>query len=235
MVVIVFGSGGQLGKAIQSISTSSSINFHFFDSKQVDITKLVDVESVFLRLRPDFCVNAAAYTAVDQAEVEQDKAELVNRLGVLNIAQSCVKHNTTLVHISTDFVFDGEKNEPYLETDPTNPQGAYGRTKREGELGIVHSMKKYFIIRTSWLYSEYGHNFKKTMLRLVREKESLSVVNDQIGSPTNAIDLAEAILVIANSKSANFGIYHYSNQGSTSWYGFAKKIFEVIPFWDTML
>ena len=237
MVVLVFGANGQLGQAIQYLSTNysnehfkkdtDSVQFHFFDSNQVDITNINAVESTFRVLKPDFCINAAAYTAVDKAEIEEEKAYLINVIGVKNIIQSCLTYNTSLVHISTDFVFDGKKTAPYLETDLTNPQGVYGVTKREGELEIIHSLKTYFIIRTSWLYSDFGNNFKKTMLKLANEKDQLSVVNDQIGSPTHALDLAEVILKILFSKSTNYGIYHFCNEGNTSWFGFAKKIFEL--------
>jgi dTDP-4-dehydrorhamnose reductase len=226
MVVVVFGASGQLGKAIQSVCSSTGAQFHLFDSVEVDITKSDIVIATFKRLSPDFCINAAAYTAVDKAEVESEKADLINHIAVENIASACLMCGTTLLHISTDFVFDGEKKEPYLEEDETNPQGIYGLTKRQGELIIVKAMTKYFIIRTSWLYSDYGNNFKKTMLRLAKEKESLNVVSDQIGSPTNAVDLAEVLIKIIFSNSTNYGIYHFSNEGSTSWYGFAKKIFE---------
>lgn len=237
MVVIVFGANGQLGQAIQSISTNFSIQhfkkntdniqFHFFDSNQVDITNINAVESTFNAVKPDFCINAAAYTAVDKAELEVEKAHLINVIGIKNIIQSCQTYDTSLIHVSTDFVFDGIKTTPYLETDTTSPQGVYGVTKRKGELEIIHSLKKYFIIRTSWLYSDFGNNFKKTMLKLANEKDQLSVVNDQIGSPTHALDLAEVILKILISKSTNYGIYHFCNEGNTSWYGFAKKIFEL--------
>lgn len=227
MVVIVFGAGGQLGKAIQSISKNSNIHFHFFDSQQVDITNSEMVNDSFDRLKPNFCINSAAYTAVDKAETEMEKADLINHIAVRNIINACLKHDTTLLHISTDFVFDGEKNEPYLETDQTNPQGIYGLSKRNGEIEITLSMAKYFIVRTSWLYSDFEQNFKKTMLKLAKERESLNVVNDQIGSPTHALDLAEVLIKILESKSVNYGVYHFSNEGSTSWYGFAKKIFEI--------
>lgn len=237
MIVIVFGANGQLGQAIQSISTNFSkhhfkkntdnIQFHFFDSNQVDITNINAVESTFKLVKPDFCINTAAYTAVDKAEIEEEKAHLINVIGVKNLIQSCQNYDTSLIHVSTDFVFDGIKNEPYLETDPTNPQGVYGVTKRKGELEIIHSLKKYFIVRTSWLYSDFGNNFKKTMLKLANEKNQLSVVNDQIGSPTHALDLADMILKILSSKSKNYGIYHFCNEGNTSWFGFAKKIFEL--------
>jgi dTDP-4-dehydrorhamnose reductase len=227
MTVIVLGAAGQLGQAIQFISLKHTIHFEFFDSHHLDISNSEMVSAAFDKLKPDFCINAAAYTAVDKAEVETEKADLINRIGVKNIAIACLNHNTTLLHISTDFVFEGEKNVPYLETDPTNPQGIYGISKRNGEIEIERSMSKYFIVRTSWLYSDFGHNFKRTMLKLAKEKESISVVNDQIGSPTNAIDLAEILVKILQSKSANYGIYHFSNEGTTSWYGFAKKIFEL--------
>lgn len=227
MIVIVLGAAGQLGQAIQSISSNTAIQFHFFDSHQLDITNSEKIHVVFDALKPDFCINAAAYTAVDKAEIEIEKADLVNRIAVKNIVNACVKLDTTLLHVSTDFVFDGEKNLPYLESDAANPTGIYGVSKRNGEIEIERSMSKYFIVRTSWLYSDFGQNFKKTMLRLAKEKERLSVVNDQIGSPTNALDLAEVLVNMLQSKSVNYGIYHFSNEGNTSWYGFAKKIFEL--------
>ena len=226
MIVIVLGAAGQLGKAIQSISSNSTFQFIFFDSHQLDISNGEMVEAAFERLKPDFCINVAAYTAVDKAETEKDQADLINHFAVKNIALACQKHDTTLLHISTDFVFDGEKKSPYTESDQTNPQGIYGLTKRKGEQEIESSVTKYFIVRTSWLYSDFGHNFKKTMLKLAQEREILNVVNDQIGTPTHAVDLAKALLIILQSKSTNYGIYHYSNEGNTSWYGFAKKIFE---------
>lgn len=227
MVVIVLGAAGQLGQAIQSISSKNAIEFNFFDSHQLDIANSIKVNAVFERLKPDFCINAAAYTAVDKAEIEVEKADLVNRIAVKNIISACQKQYTTLLHISTDFVFDGEKNTPYTETDQTNPQGIYGVTKRNGEIEIAQSMTKFFIVRTSWLYSDFGSNFKKTILKLAKERENLNVVNDQIGSPTHALDLAAALVKIIQSRSINYGIYHYCNEGSTSWYGFAKNILEL--------
>jgi dTDP-4-dehydrorhamnose reductase len=227
MVVIVLGAAGQLGQAMQSISSNNAIEFNFFDSHQLDITNSEKVNAVFERLKPDFCINAAAYTAVDKAEIEVEKADLVNRIAVKNVISACLKQDTTLLHISTDFVFDGEKNTPYTETDQTNPQGIYGVTKRNGEIEIAQSMTKFFIVRTSWLYSDFGSNFKKTILKLAKERENLNVVNDQIGSPTHALDLAAALVKIIQSRSINYGIYHYCNEGSTSWYGFAKKILEL--------
>ena len=228
MVVIIVGAGGQLGQSFQSIANDyPEIEFHFFSRSSLDIISKLNLEDVFKVLKPDFCVNASAYTAVDKSESEPEQAHLINVEGVKNIAETCLNFNTTLIHISTDFVFDGKKNSPYTEEDETNPQGVYGKTKREGELEIIRILKKYFIIRTSWLYSQFGNNFMKTMLKLAQDRDSLGVVNDQIGSPTHAVDLANAILKVILSSSTNYGIYHYSNEGKASWYDFAKEIFEV--------
>ena len=164
---------------------------------------------------------------MDKSESEQEQAHLINVVGVRNIAQMCQDFDTTLIHVSTDFVFDGSKNSPYTEDDVTNPQGVYGKTKREGELEIIRILKKYFIIRTSWLYSQFSANFMKTMLRLAQDRDTISVVNDQIGTPTHAVDLADVIIKVILSSSTNYGIYHFSNEGKASWYDFAKKIFEV--------
>ena len=232
MVVLVTGAGGQLGQSLQFIAKKyPEINFVFCDSKKLDITNKFAAEAVFNKTKPDFCINAAAYTAVDKAEVEYEKANLINVTGPKNLAEICKHHNTILLHVSTDFVFDGIKKTPYKEIDNTNPNGVYGQTKLDGELAIQAIWNKHFIIRTSWVYSQFGNNFMKTMLRLASERESLSVVNDQIGTPTNAIDLAEVLIkIIRTTKNKptndNFGIYNFSNEGQCSWYDFAKKIFE---------
>jgi len=228
MVVVVVGANGQLGQALQHIAVDYlTVQCHFFSSNEIDITQIATIEKVWLQLKPDFCINAAAYTAVDKAESETEKATLINVDGARNLATICQQFNTTLLHISTDFVFDGSKTTPYTESDTTNPQSVYGTTKRDGELAIINTMQAYFIIRTSWLYSQFGNNFMKTMLRLAHERTSLSVVDDQIGAPTHAIDLAAMLMTIIQSKSTAYGIYHFSNQGNTSWYGFAQKIFEL--------
>ncbi|PWA06955.1 dTDP-4-dehydrorhamnose reductase [Flavobacterium psychrotolerans] len=228
MVILVTGASGQLGQALQFIAGKySGIQFHFCSSSDLDITKKQAIEDVFKATNPNFCVNAAAYTAVDKAESEPEKAHLINVDGAKNLAETCKFFNTTLIHVSTDFVFDGYKNLPYTEIDHTNPRGIYGKTKREGEQKIAENLIEHFIIRTSWLYSQFGNNFMKTMLRLAQDRDSLSVVNDQIGTPTNAIDLAEVIIKVIFSNSKNYGIYHFSNEGSASWYDFAKKIFEI--------
>ena len=235
MVIAVTGASGQLGQAIQSLSTSyPDHQFYFFTSAEVNITQKATIEKAWTEIHPDFCINAAAYTAVDKAESETESAYQINEVGVKNLAEVCQKHQTVLIHISTDFVFDGQSQIPYLETDQTHPQGVYGASKLAGEQAIAAVCEKYFIVRTSWLYSQFGHNFLKTMLRLAAEKPQVSVVNDQIGSPTHALDLAQMLLTMCFKPSQNYGIYHFSNQGSTSWFGFAQKIFEVYQL-DTPL
>ncbi len=231
MVVLVTGTNGQLGQSLQFISGNyPEINFVFFSSAELDITNLENCKSIFTKYNPTFCINTAAYTAVDKAETEVEKAEQINAIGAQNIAEVCKENNTILIHISTDFVFDGNSNIPYIEKDIPNPSGVYGQTKLEGEIAIQNTWEKHFIIRTSWVYSQFGNNFMKTMLRLSSERETLSVVNDQIGTPTNAVDLAETILkIICHSElvsESNFGTYNFSNEGQCSWYDFANEIFK---------
>lgn len=233
MVVLVIGGYGQLGQAIQKTATNTNeITFIFATSQEIDITKKDTIEKAFSTHNPHYCINAAAYTAVDKAESEQEKAFEINVVGVKNIAEICLKHNTILIHISTDFVFDGLKEFPYTEKDIPNPTSVYGMTKRNGELAIETTLKKFYIIRTSWVYSEFGANFMKTMLRIAKERETISVVNDQIGTPTYAVDLAKCLIKIIKTNhnqptTENYGIYHFSNEGYCSWYDFAKKIFEL--------
>ena len=233
MVVLVTGANGQLGQSLQFIEEKyPEIEFVFCDSKKLDITNYDNVNAVFEEFIPDFCINTAAYTAVDKAESDPENAYLINVLGPQNLAKVCKINNTILVHISTDFVFDGTNKAPYTESDSPNPTGVYGQTKLDGEEAIRELWEKHYIVRTSWVYSQFGNNFMKTMLRLASERDSLSVVNDQIGTPTNAVDLAEALLKICVSNKQqtttnNFGIYNFSNEGQCSWYDFAKKIFEV--------
>ncbi|MGE4346103.1 MAG: dTDP-4-dehydrorhamnose reductase [Flavobacteriaceae bacterium] len=232
MVVLVTGGNGQLGQALQKTAkTNSDIQFVFTDSKTLDITDKESCERVFKQITPNFCINCAAYTAVDKAESETDLAYQINVVGVKNLAESCQKHHTTLIHISTDFVFDGEKTTPYTEEDTPNPKGFYGKTKLEGEQEVQKILNAYFIIRTSWVYSKFGNNFYKTMLRLASERNSLNVVNDQIGTPTNANCLAKVIIAIIQHPTTNiqpsYGIYNFSNEGICSWYDFAQNIFEL--------
>ena len=233
MVVLVTGGSGQLGQALQSIEKNyPEIDFHFFSSSQLDITNPEQCQAIFEKVKPDFCINAAAYTAVDKAETESDKARSINVTGCENLAKACKENNTILLHISTDFIFDGTATQPYSEESIPNPTGVYGQTKLDGEKAIQAILDHYFIVRTSWVYSEFGSNFMKTMLRLGSERDTLSVVNDQIGTPTNAVDLAEALINITQTynlqpTTGNFGIYNFSNEGQCSWYDFAKKIFEI--------
>ena len=232
MIVLVTGSNGQLGQALQSRSKDfPDIQFVFCNSSELDITKEEICFSVFKEVKPNYCINAAAYTAVDKAETASDEAYEINVKGVENIANACKEYNTILIHISTDFVFDGESNKPYLEKDIPNPKSVYGRTKLYGEQKIQKIWDKHFIIRTSWVYSQFGNNFMKTMIRLGNERETLSVVNDQIGTPTNAIDLSVSLIKIVlftkEKQCDAFGIYNFSNEGNCSWFDFAKEIFRI--------
>lgn len=231
MVVLVTGANGQLGQSLQFISKNyPKIDFVFCDSKDLDITNFENVHTIFEKHKPQFCINAAAYTAVDKAESEPENATAINVTGAKNLAEICKKHDTILVHVSTDFVFDGNSNVPYTEIDIPNPTGIYAQTKLDGEKAIQAIWNKHYIVRTSWVYSQFANNFMKTMLRFGRERDTLSVVNDQIGTPTNAVDLAKTLveMVIKNNSHnlENFGIYNFSNQGQCSWYDFAKAIFE---------
>ena len=224
--VLVTGANGQLGKSIKRISSNfKELKFVFTDVDELDITNSKEVNTHFASNKIEYCINCAAYTAVDKAEEEFDKAFLINATAVKNLAEACKTSGTVLIHVSTDFVFDGTKSTPYTEEDTPNPISVYGKSKLKGEEYIQETLDSYFIVRTSWLYSEYGNNFVKTMLRLSETRKQISVVNDQIGSPTYAGDLAEFILKIVSSESTAYGLYHYSNLGAISWYDFAVEIF----------
>jgi len=226
--VVVTGANGQLGQCLQELAkTDKELHYTFVSSKELDITNKKKVETFFNQNKFDYCVNCAAYTAVDRAEEEVDKATLVNVLGVENVAKSAKKNKVVLIHISTDFVFDGKASLPYTEIDASNPVSIYGKTKLEGERKIQDTLANYFIIRTSWLYSEYGNNFMKTMLKLGADRADLNVVNDQTGTPTYAKDLAKVIRDIIRDTSEDYGLYNYSNAGATTWYDFAKEIFKL--------
>ena len=233
MVVLVTGANGQLGQAIQSVAGNfPSIDFVFCSSVELNITDKSNCKTIFEKYKPQFCINAAAYTAVDKAESEPEKAFAINVTGAQNLAAVCKLNDTTLLHVSTDFVFDGLAIQPYSEEAIPNPTGVYGETKLQGEQAIQSTWEKHFIIRTSWVYSQFANNFMKTMLRLASERDSLSVVSDQIGTPTNAVDLAECLLNIITfdfrlSTFDCYGIYNFSNEGDCSWYDFAKEIFKV--------
>ena len=228
MNILVTGSKGQLGQEIKKLSPGLGYEFFFTDVEQLDITNADQVKNYVSRHEIAVIVNCAAYTAVDKAESEAKKAELINKIGAANLANASREFGTTLIHTSTDFVFDGSKKTPYVETDKTNPLSVYGTTKLDGENEVINNASTFVIIRTSWLYSEYGNNFVKTITRLAKERPELNVVSDQIGTPTYASDLAKAIIqIIPNIKKGTKEVFHYSNEGKTSWYDFAVKIVEL--------
>ncbi|MDC0571654.1 dTDP-4-dehydrorhamnose reductase [Flavobacteriaceae bacterium] len=225
--ILVTGGNGQLAQCLKDVvKHHKNLAVDFQDLPDLDITNKQQLESYFSNNELDYCINCAAYTAVDLAEEQSDLAYAVNAEGPKNLAEVCKKYQVKLLHISTDFVFDGNKQTPYLETDMPNPLGVYGASKWQGERYIQEIMEEYFIIRTSWLYSEYGNNFMKTMLKLSETREEISVVSDQFGSPTYAGDLAEVLIKIVLYSSISYGIYHYSNGGIVSWYDFSVEIFK---------
>lgn len=228
--ILITGGDGQLGNAIKSASKKfKTLQLVFTDLSDFDITKPISIDKYLDGANFDFIVNCAAYTAVDKAEEDQDLAFLINAKGPENLAIACAKQHIKLIHISTDYVFDGTSHIPYIESMDTNPPSVYGQSKLAGEEAILKNSKSSIIIRTSWLYSEFGNNFLKTMLRLGADRDTLSVIFDQIGTPTYAGDLAEAILniIVSEKKTSTNEIYHFSNEGVISWYDFAKEIMEL--------
>lgn len=226
MKILVTGANGQLGSEIKGLATShTSHQFTFVDIAEMDLGNDQAIANFFQDKRFDFVINCAAYTAVDKAEEDYALAYRVNADAVKAIALECAKAGTTLIHISTDYVFDGNGNTPINEMATTNPLSVYGKSKLEGEGYALSLVENAYVIRTSWVYSTFGKNFVKTIAKLARERESLNVVNDQIGSPTYARDLAVALLIIVDKivkgESHKPGIYHYSNEGVISWYDFA--------------
>ncbi len=230
MNILVTGCNGQLGTELQKISTSDMEHHWLFtDVDTLDICNKEAVERCFSAHNIDVCINCAAYTAVDKAEDESELAERINAYAPQVLAVTCLKHNALLIHISTDYVFGGDANEPYKVDDPINPQSVYGRTKAEGERLIRESGCNYFIIRTAWLYSATGKNFVKTMLTLAETRPEINVVNDQRGCPTWAYDLATAIvrLIQQNGKKAVHETFHFTNEGQITWYDFTLAIMEI--------
>ena len=228
MKILVLGSNGQLGKCLHDQLLKTDHHVIFTSRDQIDISLFEETKTKIIELSPDIIINTAAYTAVDRAEENQCEADLINHLAVSNISEISNIINCWLIHISTDYVFDGKTNVPYLEDDLTNPQNIYGLSKLDGEKAIKSSGCKHIILRTSWVYSEYGNNFLKTMLDLGNIKNELRVVVDQIGYPTYAQDIARAILnVIDNLKSHEniSGIYHFASELSCSWASFSSYIF----------
>ena len=254
MSILVSGKNGQLGKELQDIASSNNdFEFIFFDKDELNIANADELEGVFQKYTPEYFINCAAYTAVDKAEADQENAYIVNAAAVGTISKLCHRFNTKLIHISTDYVFDGKGTQPYKEDDKPDPVNYYGYAKWLGEQLALNNNPDTIVIRTSWVYSSYGNNFVKTMLRLMKERKEINVVNDQLGSPTYAKDLAEAIIAIVNGewsvkerlevgksgspeeetrnsklKTQNSNnIYHFSNDGIISWYDFAVAIKEI--------
>ncbi len=228
--ILVTGSNGQLGSEVQALSSLyPAYTFTFVDRSTLDLNNLCKLEDFFDDKTFDIIINCAAYTAVDKAEDEKELADTINHRSVSLLSKIAKNKNISLIHISTDYVFDGKNFVPYIETNKTSPQGVYGQTKYNGEKAIVNvAAKNTLIIRTSWVYSSFGNNFVKTMLRLAKERDELGVIFDQVGTPTYARDLAKTILdIIPNLQNEAPEIYHYSNEGVCSWYDFAKTIFEL--------
>ena len=230
MKVLVTGSNGQVGYCLVQQLRQQNADFLALDRDQLDITQRQAVWQTVSDYRPDVIINAAAHTAVDKAESEAEQAFAINRDGAAYLAEAAQQIGTAILHISTDYVFDGQATQPYTETDATAPQGVYGQSKLAGEQAVLAACSRSIILRTAWVFGEHGHNFVKTMLRLGRERDSLGIVSDQHGAPTYAGDIAAALLHIAHhitqGKPTEYGIYHFSGKPYVSWYQFAEAIFQ---------
>jgi dTDP-4-dehydrorhamnose reductase len=231
-VILVTGATGQLGRALVAEATARQVEFMAVSRPEFDLEAPETIEACFAQAKPDLVINAAAYTAVDAAETHPEAAKACNQTGPERLARLCAEADVPLIHISTDYVFDGTKGTPYVETDPTNPTGVYGLTKRDGENAVLATGAKAVILRTSWLYAPYGKNFLRTMLNAAQRTPVLRVVADQRGTPTAAPDLAVAIFEIAGKirhhgwQDSFAGVFHATNAGETTWHGFALAIFE---------
>lgn len=226
--ILVTGANGQLGSELKELSSRyTQFEWVFADRSVLDLSDLTSISKVLDTIQPQIIINCAAYTAVDKAETETELADVLNHQAVGVMAQWSAKHDSRLIHVSTDYVFDGNSSTALTEEAPTGPINVYGQTKLAGELACLRANPDAIVIRTSWVYSRYGNNFVKTMSKLMQERDSLSVVNDQLGSPTYAADLAQAILTIITHSHWQAGIYHFSNEGAISWYEFAVAIQEI--------
>lgn len=229
MRVLLTGANGQVGRCVQDLFATTAHQLIAVDRAALDISDAEAVNAAFEQYRPELIINAAAYTAVDKAETEPELAAQINTLGPANLARAAASIDAALIHISTDYVFDGNKATPYVESDATSPQGAYGQTKLAGEREVQRYCRKHVIVRTAWVFSEYGNNFVKTMLRLGSERDALSVVADQVGCPTYAGDIAKACLAVCEAEQdgrASYGVYHYCGDEAVSWHDFASVIFK---------
>lgn len=227
--ILVTGANGQLGKELRDIAKKyPAFEFLFLSREDMPIHHFELVRRFFSQFKPDFCINCAAYTAVDRAETEKDLAHLINAEAVGVLSSVAAAADCRFIHISTDYVYPGNAAAPYVETDETRPSSVYGKTKLEGEQAALQNDSMALIIRTSWVYSVYGNNFVKTMMRLMNEKASISVVNDQVGSPTYAADLADCIMRVISNADWHPGIYNFSNQGTVSWFEFAEEIKRIL-------
>lgn len=228
MRILLFGRNGQVARALKNEAGAHEVAT--LGREHADLLKVGAAQKAVKGHAPDIIINAAAYTAVDKAQDEKETAQRLNHTAAAEIAQAANQAGAQLIHISTDYVFDGEKTEPYLETDETRPLSVYGKSKCDGEKAVLEAFPEAIIIRTSWVFSEFGENFVKTMLRLARERNALNIVDDQIGGPTSARDIAHATLVIAGKKhrgASGAGIYHFQGSPAVSWAAFAAKIFEI--------
>lgn len=230
MKILVFGPGGQVGQEVCRAAWPSQYAIVPLDRRAIDITDSAGVDAILARETPDLVINLAAYTAVDRAETEPDRAWAVNCAGAAHIAAACGERATSLIHLSTDYVFDGRKAGPYREKDAVNPLGVYGRSKEAGERAVRTALGQHVILRTAWVYGAFGANFVKTMLRLAAEQSVLRVVADQRGCPTAAADIAAALIVIAGyieRGEAKWGTYHFAGDEAVSWHGFAEAIIDL--------
>jgi len=232
MKILVTGADGQLGQELRYVCQAyQDFEMIFLNRSGLDIVNTDQMKTLFETFQPDYCINCAAYTAVDKAESDAELCHSINVTGTQNLALACRDHDTTFIHISTDYVYNISVDRPLLESDNTNPQGVYAETKRLGEVKAMEVWKKTIIIRTSWVYSSFGHNFVKTMLRLGKDRDKLSIVSDQIGTPTYARDIANCIMhLVTQTNSAdsdNYGIYNFSNSEYTNWADFARTIFNI--------
>lgn len=228
--VLVIGSNGQLGKTLEELSIKhKSIKFTFTTRKELDITSAKDIKNN-LSNNFDYCINCAAYTNVEKAESEPEKAKKINADAVKNLAKICKDTNTILIHISTDYVFDGTQTKPYKEDDTTNPINQYGKSKLLGEEYVKQELVAYFIIRTSWLYSKFGNNFPKTIIHKFKKGENLNVIKSQQGTPTSCTDLAEFLIFLIKKRITLYGTYHFSAHGKTTWYDYAIEIAQQLGY-----